>query len=137
MTRRLSRLVAVASVVDAVFVATRRNAQRSVEARRIWPTAIESFSVRKTSSPPITQLPADTLWGRLTEEYRFAQLAHATTESLVSEYSARLRAMESADRNATDKLAHLKSEENHLRQSAITSELLDIVTGSQALNKSL
>jgi F-type H+-transporting ATPase subunit gamma len=74
---------------------------------------------------------------RLASEYLFAELTRAVMESLASENGARLRVMEAADRNTGDKLEGLRRSENALRQEAITSELLDVVTGSEAILKSV
>jgi F-type H+-transporting ATPase subunit gamma len=74
---------------------------------------------------------------RLASEYLFAELTRAVMESLASENGARLRVMEAADHNTGDKLEGLRRSENALRQEAITSELLDVVTGSEAILKSV
>ena len=50
-----------------------------------------------------------------------------------SESGARLRVMGTADQNIGDKLEDLQRREHSLRQEAITSELLDVVTGSEAI----
>ena len=54
-------------------------------------------------------------------------------ESLASEDGARLQAMSAADHNIGDKLEKLERTEQASRQEAITSELLDVVTGSEAI----
>ena len=70
---------------------------------------------------------------QLASEFLFAEITRAVMESLTSENGARLRVMEAADHNIGDKLERLHRSENALRQEAITSELLDIVTGSEAI----
>jgi F-type H+-transporting ATPase subunit gamma len=69
----------------------------------------------------------------LADEYLFAEVTHAIMESLISENAARLRVMESADHNIGDKLEDMVRNEHTLRQEAITSELLDVVTGAEAI----
>ncbi|MCU0496449.1 MAG: ATP synthase F1 subunit gamma [Anaerolineae bacterium] len=61
------------------------------------------------------------------------QLYQAVLESLASEHSARMVAMRNASDNATQFAADLTLVYNKARQSAITSEILDIVGGAEAL----
>ncbi len=69
---------------------------------------------------------------------RFAQLQvyQALLESLASEHAARMAAMRSATDNAKDLLGQLQLSYNKARQLAITSDILDIVGGVEALAKS-
>lgn len=54
-------------------------------------------------------------------------------EHLVSEYSARMAAMEAATDNAETMMRKLDLEYNRLRQSLITTELIEIISGAEAL----
>jgi len=76
--------------------------------------------------------PRPLLDGLITE-LLFAQLAHAATESFASENAARLASMDSASDNVTGKLVDLRGVERELRQEEITTELLDVVTGAEAI----
>ena len=69
---------------------------------------------------------------QLVGEYVFAQLAHAAMESFASENSARLAAMQSAREKLDERLTDLQSLERRLRQEQITSELLELATGTEA-----
>jgi F-type H+-transporting ATPase subunit gamma len=62
-----------------------------------------------------------------------SSIKQALLESRAAELAARLTAMDGATRNADDMIAHLKAEYNKRRQEAITSELMDIVGGAEAL----
>jgi F-type H+-transporting ATPase subunit gamma len=55
-------------------------------------------------------------------------------ESLASEHGARMTAMSKATDNATDLINDLQLAYNKARQSAITTELTEIVSGAEALN---
>ncbi len=83
--------------------------------------------------PPLLSLPGPRLIERLAEEYVFAELAHAAMEALAGENAARLAAMSAARENIEKKLDGLRRTENCLRQDEITTELMDVVTGSEAL----
>jgi F-type H+-transporting ATPase subunit gamma len=68
---------------------------------------------------------------------RFTQLQiyQALLEALASEHSARMVAMNNATDNAGELIEILTLDRNKARQSSITSEILDIVGGAQALEK--
>ena len=55
-------------------------------------------------------------------------------ESFASEQAARMVAMENATENSGDMIKSLKLEFNKARQAAITTEMLEIVSGAEALN---
>ena len=59
----------------------------------------------------------------------------ALLESNASEQGARMTAMEMATKNAQDLLVSLELIYNRARQEAITKELLEIVSGAEALQK--
>ncbi len=54
-------------------------------------------------------------------------------ESLASEHSARMVAMNNATDNAGELIDILTLERNKARQTSITNEILDIVGGAEAL----
>ena len=60
-------------------------------------------------------------------------LLQAFLENEAGEHAARMTAMENATRNATDLIASLTLEYNRGRQAAITKELIEIVSGAEAL----
>lgn len=62
------------------------------------------------------------------------QLWRAVLESNAAEQGARMTAMDSATENAKDLERDLKLEYNQARQSAITTEISEIVSGAQALS---
>jgi len=66
-------------------------------------------------------------------EYVFALLTEAAVESIASENAARFAAMESAHENVSKKLAGLQENAHQARQTEITSELLDLMTGAEAM----
>jgi F-type H+-transporting ATPase subunit gamma len=83
----------------------------------------------------ISNLAPLVLLDGLVDELLFAQLAHAATESFASENTARLAAMQAATDNVTTKLDDLARIERELRQEEITTELLDVVTGAEAVRE--
>jgi F-type H+-transporting ATPase subunit gamma len=65
------------------------------------------------------------------------QLYQALLESQASEHAARMAAMRNASDNATQLVADLTLEYNKARQASITSEILDIVGGANALQNAM
>lgn len=61
------------------------------------------------------------------------QLFRALLENAASEQGARMTAMDSATRNAGDMIDRLTLQYNRTRQAAITSELIEIISGAEAL----
>jgi len=61
------------------------------------------------------------------------QLFRAVLESLASEHGARMSAMDNATNNANDMIERLTLEYNKARQAAITTELMEIIGGMEAV----
>ena len=61
------------------------------------------------------------------------QLRQAILESITGEHAARMNAMNSATDNATDMINTLTLDLNRARQAAITAELMEIISGAEAL----
>jgi F-type H+-transporting ATPase subunit gamma len=87
---------------------------------------------------PTKMLPAfsmswDPLFSALIQQYLLVNLFRATTESLASENASRLASMQGAEKNIADQLDDLHRQYHQQRQMSITEELLDIVSGFEAL----
>jgi F-type H+-transporting ATPase subunit gamma len=61
------------------------------------------------------------------------QVYSAMLENNASEHGARMTAMDSATRNAGDMIDRLTLNYNRTRQAAITKELIEIISGAEAL----
>ncbi|MDB6180002.1 F0F1 ATP synthase subunit gamma [Paracoccus fistulariae] len=61
------------------------------------------------------------------------QIFAALLENAASEQGARMTAMDNATRNAGDMIDRLTTEYNRSRQAAITKELIEIISGAEAL----
>jgi F-type H+-transporting ATPase subunit gamma len=61
------------------------------------------------------------------------QLFRAMLESFASEQGARMTAMDNATRNANDMIGRLTLTYNRTRQATITKELIEIISGAEAL----
>jgi F-type H+-transporting ATPase subunit gamma len=61
------------------------------------------------------------------------EIYRALLENQTGEHAARMAAMESATRNTEDLVNSLTLQFNRARQAAITKELVEIVSGAEAL----
>jgi F-type H+-transporting ATPase subunit gamma len=106
------------------------------KARRVLPPSREDLgsSDLPGREPILTDEPAELL-GRLIEEYFYIQLHRGLLESHASENGARLVSMTAAGTNIDTRLAELTQEFQTVRQDVITSELLDVIGGAEALQQ--
>ncbi len=69
----------------------------------------------------------------LAARYVETQVLQAMLEAMASEHGARMSAMDSASNNAADMIDRLTLAMNRARQASITTELMEIVGGAEAL----
>ena len=69
----------------------------------------------------------------LLPKYVETNIYQAMVESGAAEHAARMTAMESATRNAEEMIDKLTLHLNRVRQASITNELIEVVSGAQAL----
>ncbi len=81
---------------------------------------------------PLLGLSREELFGHLFWQYLFVSLYRAYGQSLAAENAARLVAMQAAEKNIEDMEENLRARFRDTRQSTITAELLDVVTGFTA-----
>ena len=72
---------------------------------------------------------------KILSTYVKVRVERAIQESLTSEHASRMTAMENATSNADDVIKKLTLLANKTRQAMITTELMDIVNGTEALRK--
>ena len=65
--------------------------------------------------------------------YIEAQIYRALLESNAAFFAAQMTAMDTASKNAADMISSLTLDMNKVRQAAITREIIEVVSGAQAL----
>lgn len=80
-------------------------------------------------SLPDHSMPRERLIPALLRQFLFVTLHRACAESMASEHTTRLRAMQAAEKSIGDRLDDGMAEFRRVRQDAITEELLDVVSG--------
>ncbi|GAB2784257.1 F0F1 ATP synthase subunit gamma [Rhabdobacter roseus] len=88
-----------------------------------------------TPCVPHVQGPSTPTLQALIREYLFVSLFKACTESLASENTSRLMAMQRAEKNIEEILQELTQRYHRFRQSTIDAELFDVVSGFELLGK--
>ena len=119
--------------VETVFARHRVGAALTIEQRLLFPVDLAALAASRSQMPPLHSLPPATLLERLIADYVFALLIEAAIESIASENAARFAAMEAAHDNVAKKLEQLRRDGRLARQDEITTELIDLVTGAEAL----
>jgi F-type H+-transporting ATPase subunit gamma len=97
-----------------------------------WLNTLQQQSWQGPCLPAVLMQP-EVLFAHLLRQYLFITLYQAMAASLTSENASRLSAMQSAEGNIRDRLEDLTGQYRQQRQSAITAELLDVVSGFEAL----
>jgi F-type H+-transporting ATPase subunit gamma len=135
LTAELFSLIARRDVTRAevMFARYRQGTAATIERRPLFPFNLAPLAAKRARPPPLHNLSPQALVEKLLAEYVFALLTEAAVESLASENAARFSAMESAHGNVSKKLDQLRQEARQARQSEITTELLDLMTGAEAL----
>jgi F-type H+-transporting ATPase subunit gamma len=119
--------------VEIMFGRYQQGGTPAIERLALLPLDTAALAVAAPRQPPLHNLPPEALLERLAAEYLFARLTEASVESIASENAARFTAMESAHDNVAKKLDELRQQERQARQSDITAELLDLITGTDVL----
>ena len=81
----------------------------------------------------ILEPSSEAIFSKLLPKYLECQLRQAIFESLTAEYASRRMAMIAASENAEEIIGDLTQVYNKARQEAITKELLEVVSGSEAM----
>ena len=81
----------------------------------------------------IYEQPPTEMFGGLLPRLIETQIFRALLESVASEQGARMTAMDSASKNASELIESLTLNMNRIRQAAITNEIIEVVSGAAAL----
>ncbi|HKV35033.1 MAG TPA: ATP synthase F1 subunit gamma [Pyrinomonadaceae bacterium] len=81
----------------------------------------------------IYEQPPEEMFSQLLPRLVETQIFRALLESIASEQGARMTAMDSASKNASELIDSLTLNMNRIRQAAITNEIIEVVSGAAAL----
>jgi F-type H+-transporting ATPase subunit gamma len=97
------------------------------------PMSKDAAGVDATGALPEFEPDEETILSRLLPQALAVQLYTALLESAAGEHGARMTAMDNATRNAGDMIKRLTLNYNRARQANITRELIEIISGAEAL----
>ena len=126
-------------VCEAVFSEFHSAINREIVCRRLLPIAIPA--AEENDSKPVLVNGAEyeyepgkmkVLVYMLPQLFR-ASVFEAIVQSQASEQGARMTYMDNATRNAKDMISRLTLKYNRMRQNNITTELIEIIAGAEAL----
>ncbi|OQW80097.1 MAG: F0F1 ATP synthase subunit gamma [Proteobacteria bacterium ST_bin14] len=102
--------------------------------RQIIPVAIDTSIAKSTSLAAVEYEPdEESILAELLPRNIAIQIFGALLENAASEQGSRMTAMDNATRNAGDMINRLTIQYNRSRQAAITTELVEIISGAEAL----
>ncbi len=124
-----------------LFYTTRQDTKTSIIGEQLIPfqqNLLDTIKSKKWDGRTLPLITAehDELFSALIREHFIVSLSHALTASLATEHYTRMIHMQQAEKNIDEKLAELELIYQQERQNQITNELIDIVSGAEAINKS-
>jgi F-type H+-transporting ATPase subunit gamma len=96
------------------------------------PSKLDLTSV-STSELEVEPDDDDTLLDALVKRYVEYSMYYSLIDSLAAEHSARMQAMDAATKNAKEMVKNLTVQYNKARQEAITTELIEIISGMESM----
>ena len=125
--------------VDAVYVVYNEFRSAIVQkpvVERLLPIADSDLGGTRTPTSLEEHLfepSAQRLFESLLPLHVTTQIYRALMESVAAEHGARMTAMDSATKNAKELIDRLTLRMNRVRQASITTEIIEVVSGAQAL----
>jgi F-type H+-transporting ATPase subunit gamma len=132
----------VSGEVDSVYLVYnefKSVMQQKVVVERLLPIPRGTFSEQPAAAaaPPVVEYKyepsPDQLFEHLIPNHVEVQFYRALLESAAAEHAARMTAMDAATRNSAEMIDQLTLHMNKVRQAAITREIIEVVSGAQAL----
>jgi F-type H+-transporting ATPase subunit gamma len=143
VARSIIKLYSEDTAIDKVFLIY--NEFKSVLSQRVVLEQLLPVARAKETEPetksqqPVTlvdyiyEQPPEEIFSRLLPRLIETQIFRALLESVASEHGARMTAMDSASKNASELIESLTLNMNRIRQAAITNEIIEVVSGAAAL----
>lgn len=125
-------------VVDAVYLVYngyKNVITQELHVKRLLPVMTDEFEHDGTSNK-ILELEAEDeekMLDSLVTKYAEFNMYYALIDSVAAEHSARMQAMDAATNNAKEMVKSLKVTFNKARQEAITTELIEIISGVESM----
>jgi F-type H+-transporting ATPase subunit gamma len=125
--------VDVVFLIYAKFVNTATQTPVTVQLLPVKPPEAEETDKTGEATEYIYEPNEQELFKALLPRYVDVQIYQALLEAIASQYSAQMVSMKNATDNANDLVQDLTLTYNKVRQAAITTQILEVVAGSEAL----
>lgn len=124
--------------VEAVYTEFRSALVQILSRKTLLPLAVTvaadpTSGSEELTSPYIYEPAKEKLLGALLPKQVQTQFYRVFADGLASELGARMTAMDNATRNAGKMISSLTLQANRVRQASITTELMEIIGGAEAL----
>ncbi|MDD4855993.1 MAG: ATP synthase F1 subunit gamma [Sulfuricurvum sp.] len=125
-------------IVDAVYLVYngyKNVITQELHVNRLLPVTAEDFDCEKASNS-VLELEAhdeEKMLDSLIVKYAEYNMYYALIDSVAAEHSARMQAMDAATNNAKQMVKSLTVKFNKARQEAITTELIEIISGVESM----
>jgi F-type H+-transporting ATPase subunit gamma len=109
---------------------------QELHVNKILPIDIEAYNcedVQKKSMLEIEAEDSEKMLDSLITKYVEYNMYYALIDSVAAEHSARMQAMDAATNNAKEMVKSLNVQYNKARQEAITTELIEIISGVESM----
>jgi F-type H+-transporting ATPase subunit gamma len=109
---------------------------QEIRERRLLPISMKDFEPKEfTSMLDIEPEDDESILESLVRKYVEYNVYYALLDSLAAEHSSRMQAMDAATNNAKEMASQLTLQYNKARQEAITTELVEIISGVESMKK--
>ena len=120
------------SRVEVMFGRYRQGSAPTIERHLLLPLDVAALALKQPRQAPLHNLAPQPLLERLMAEYVFALLTEAQSNPFRAKMP-RVRRHGVGTRQRHEEAFHLRQSAQQARQTEITAELLDLVTGAEAL----
>lgn len=129
------------AAVDLLYNEFKSIIQQRIVVKTLLPLTPEAFAAVEHDDPKAREIWPDYMYEpekrellrALIPRFLKAQVFRVLLESSAAELGARMSAMENATKNASELVDSLTLHMNRTRQSSITKEILEVVSGAEAL----
>jgi F-type H+-transporting ATPase subunit gamma len=125
-------------IVDAVYLVYngyKNMITQELHVKRLLPVMIEDFACEKADNSVLEfeAFDEEKMLDSLITKYAEYNMYYALIDSVAAEHSARMQAMDAATTNAKQMVKSLNVKFNKARQEAITTELIEIISGVESM----
>jgi F-type H+-transporting ATPase subunit gamma len=129
----------IAGKTDAIYIVYngyKNMITQELHVNKILPVDTEAFECNDAQPKSLLEIEAEDeerMLNSLVDTYAKYNMYYTLIDSVAAEHSARMQAMDTATNNAKEMVKSLNVEFNKARQAAITTELIEIISGVESM----